>query len=169
LRAAQVLFAQNGYDSTTIRAIAAEAGVDSAMVIHFFSSKERLFAAVLDDLSAVLPALGSTAASGNPADRGRLLARSYFEIWESPTTMFAARALLRGAVGSPKATAIMRDFLNTQLIAPDSAPEIAVVAGMLLGVAVARYVVQAGPVARMTIDEVVQMLAPSLQVQLESL
>jgi AcrR family transcriptional regulator len=164
-----MLFARDGYDGATIRAIANEAGVDNAMVIHFFTSKERLFAAVLEDLSAILPTLGATASAGDRSERGRRLAQAYFELWESGETGEALRALIRGAIGSPNATAIMREFLDTQLIAPMSNSQMAMVSGMLLGVAITRYVVQAGPIAEMTRDQVVDMLAPSLQLQLDTL
>jgi AcrR family transcriptional regulator len=169
LSAAKTLFARDGYDGATIRAIANEAGVDNALVIHFFTSKERLFAAVLEDLSTVLPTLGAKAAAGDRSERGRLLAQTYFELWESGETGEALRALIRGAIGSPNATAIMREFLETQLIAPMSNSPMAMVSGMLLGVAITRYVVEAGPLADMSLLQVVDSLAPSLQVQLDTL
>lgn len=168
LRSAKRLFANEGYDATTIRAIAADAGVDSALVVRFFGSKERLFEAVLEGLRAQIPLMMTTATAGAgspaPGERGRRWVEAYFRLWEASETRQAAQALVRGAIGSPGATQIMQDALNAQF---EGEPELAAVSAMLLGVAVARYIVAAGPLSEMSIDELVDMFAPSIQIQLD--
>lgn len=163
LAAATRLFAREGYSASTIRAIAVEAGVDSALVIQFFGSKELLFTAVLDSLKTHLPTLLSAAEQTDPSSRGRLLATTYFSLWESPETGPAAQALIRGAIGSPGATEIMQRFLETSIFAVAPRTELATVSAMLLGLATARYVIRVGPLAAMSIEQLVDLVAPSLQ------
>src|SRR5918999_3493174 len=95
--AARRLFAERGYDRTTIRAIAAEAGVDPALVVHFFGSKEALFRAVIEwpfDPEVLLERL----AAPGPESIGRRLARGFLEFWDSADIGPRLQAVLRSAV-----------------------------------------------------------------------
>lgn len=163
LEAAAARFAHDGYEAATLRSIAGEAGVDAAMVHHFFAGKAALFAAVLEELTHALPALDASVMDPDDGRRGRALAEAYFALWESPRTGLAAQALIRGAVGSPVATEIMRRFLDHHLFAGASHPGLAMASAMLLGIATTRYVVRAGPVAEMPLVDLVDQVTPSLQ------
>ncbi|GAA3339276.1 TetR family transcriptional regulator [Curtobacterium pusillum] len=169
LDAATRLFAREGYGNATVRAIAAEAGVDPALVIRFFGSKEGLFSAVMERLNVNLPGLLQAMNSSERQDRGRVLAERFLALWEHPETGLATQALVRGAIGSPNATGMMQRFLEANLFHSAPHPAVATVSAMLVGVAIARYVVSAGPLAEMTVQQVVDTIAPSLQVQLEQL
>lgn len=168
LASARKLFGDVGYDAATIRAIAVDADVDPALVIQFYGNKEGLFRAVLDGLATVREQVAE-AGAGPVDDRGVRLTRAYFDLWEDPVTGDCLRSLARGAIGSPRATATLQDFMGA-IIDENGGPHqgYALAGGQLLGIAIARYVLAIGPVAQMPLDDLVAALAPSVQIQLES-
>lgn len=164
LTAARERFAADGYERATIRAIAADAHIDPAMVMRYFGTKEKLFAAAaefdlrLPDLTAV------------PPDQvGMTLVRHFVDRWEGDETLMA---LLRAGVTNPVAAERMRQIFATQLgpvaLALAGSPaEAAVRAGLaasqMLGLALCRYILAFAPVAAMSADEIVAWLGPTLQ------
>lgn len=164
LAAARERFAADGYERATIRAIAADAGIDPAMVMRYYGSKDRLFAAAADfDLR--LPDLG-----GRPAaEYSQILVRHFLDRWESDGTFLA---LLRAAATNDAARQRMLDIFAGQLtplaakVCPQSAqaPErAALVASQMLGLAVCRYVLRLPPVVAMPTDTVVDWIHPTIQ------
>ncbi len=167
LAAARTLFASVGYEKTTIRAVAAEAGVDSALVVRFFNGKEGLFSAVLESLDVTLPTLLAQTTVQSLEGRGVAVARTYLEMWESPEVGPALQAMVRGAIGSPQALGLTQKYLGTGVFATPR-PHLALVGGMLLGVAITRHVIASGPTAQMGLEELARMLGPSITAQLDS-
>jgi AcrR family transcriptional regulator len=164
LIAARNRFAADGYERATIRAIAAEAGIDPAMVVRYYGNKEKLFAAAATfDLR--LPDL-----TGTPApEYGEKLVRHFLYRWESDGTFIA---LLRAAVTNEAARDRMRDIFATQLApvvgtacaAPAEAPgRASLVASQMLGLALCRYVLKLAPITAMPADEIVGWIGPTLQ------
>ena len=162
LAAARERFGADGYERATIRAIAADAGIDPAMVMRYFGNKEKLFAAAAEfDLR--LPDV-----TGIPADEvGIRLAGHVLDRWDGDETLMA---LLRAAVTNPAAAERMREIFAAQLgpavlaVAPDDAPARAgLVATQVLGLALTRYVLRLPPVVAMDRDAVVGWLGPVLQ------
>lgn len=164
LAAARERFAADGYAKATIRAIAAQAGIDPSMVMRYYGSKEKLLAAAADF------ALHLPDPTDHPvAEWGDLLAHHLVRRWERDDTLVA---LLRVAATQPAAAERMRTIFASQVvplvarIEPDPAAAV-VRAGMLatqmLGLALARYVLELPPVAAMTADEVAAWVAPVLQ------
>ncbi|GAA5188288.1 TetR family transcriptional regulator [Rugosimonospora acidiphila] len=164
LSAARERFAAGGYERATIRAIAADAGIDPAMVMRYYGSKERLFAAAAEfDLR--LPDL-----SGVPVETvGQVLVRHMLERWESDETL---TALLRAGATNEAAAERMREIFSAQVgpvlapLCPDPAQvpvRIALVSSQVLGLALARYVLRLAPIAQLSHDEVVAWLAPTIQ------
>jgi AcrR family transcriptional regulator len=167
--AAQHLFAEVGYERATFRAIAAEAGVDPALVVHFFGSKEELFREVMQLPPAVAEALLGIA-DGPPDEVGRRLATVIVMGLENPATRPVVLGRIRSASSHPEAAALVRENLTqdmarlTSLITEDRADERAVLVGtVLVGVAIARYVVQVEPLASMPPARVIELIAPTLQ------
>lgn len=164
LTAARERFAADGYSRATIRAIAAQAGIDPSMVIRYYGTKERLFAAAAD-FALDLPDLG-----GIPATEwGRVLAHHVVRRWERDDTLVA---LLRVAVTHDAAAARMRTIFAGQVaphiaaIEPDPATarrRAGLLATQMLGLALTRYVLQLPPVVAMTPDEVAAWIAPVIQ------
>lgn len=170
LAAAQRGFAEHGYLATTIRGVAAAAGVDPALVLQFFGSKDGLFDAALRadpptrDLAALLD-------DGGVADLGERLTRRYLELWEGRDTGPRLLAVVRGASASPSASAMVSAFMADAVMLPlaraigtDQAELRANLTGAhLLGVATARYVLRVEPLASLDRERVVAILAPLVQ------
>lgn len=165
LGAARATFAARGYERTTIRAVAAQAGVDASMVMRYFRSKEGLFtAAVTMDLQ--VPDLRSVRASR----RGELLARTFISRWEDPERDDELMALLRTAATSEVVAEQLHAVLSQQIIEPIAALGDALaaergtlIAAQLLGVALCRYILRFDPLASLPADDLVAAVAPSVQ------
>jgi AcrR family transcriptional regulator len=160
--AARERFAVDGYERATIRAIAADAGIDPAMVMRYFGNKEKLFAAAAEfDLR--LPDLGET-----PRDEiGRRIAGHVVDRWDDDETLMA---LLRASVTNPAAAERMREIFVSQLgpamrvIAPgDVATRAGLVATQVLGLALTRYVLRLPPVVAMDRESIIEWIGPTLQ------
>jgi len=165
LGAARATFAARGYEQTTIRAVAARAGVDASMVMRYFGSKAGLFtAAVTIDLQ--VPDLRSVPASG----RGELLVRHFVSRWENPVHDDELIALLRTGVTSETVAGQLQTVLGHLVAEPiaalgdDRAAERAtLIAAQLLGLALCRYILRFEPLASLPADAVVAAVAPSVQ------
>jgi AcrR family transcriptional regulator len=168
--AARRQFAERGYDATTIRGIAAEAGVDPALVMHFFGSKDALFAECVqwpfDPDEAVRALL-----SGKRSQVGQRLARLFVETWDAEAGRNPIVALLRTALSQESAARLFRDFLMNRFFGPLAAglaidqPELrtSLASSQLVGLGIIRYVMRFEPLASMDSDAVVALLAPALQ------
>lgn len=162
LVAARERFAEDGYERATIRAIAADAGIDPSMVMRYFGNKEKLFAAAAEfDLR--LPDVAGMARQ----EVGRRLAGHVVDRWDGDETLMA---LLRAAVTNAAAVERMREIFATQLgpvvaaIAPDRVGTRAgLIATQVLGIAFTRYVLRLPPVVAMERDELVEWIGPTLQ------
>ena len=164
LRAARGRFEAEGYDRATVRAIAAEAGIDPSMVMRYFGSKRQLFALAVDfDLQ--FPDLASA-----PRDQvGRVLAAHLLDRWEHDAGL---TTLLRTAATDDDAADRMRTIFTKQLTPmvaeladdPDTARTRAgLVSSQALGVALTRYVLRLPPVVDLSPTELVDWVAPTLQ------
>ena len=162
LAAARERFSVDGYERATIRAIAADANIDPAMVMRYFGNKEKLFAAAAEfDLR--LPDVTSIPRS----EVGRRLATHVLDRWDGDETLMA---LLRASVTNPAAVDRMREIFATQLgpavlaIAPDDpATRAGLIASQVLGLALTRYVLRLPPVTAMDRDTVIAWIGPTLQ------
>lgn len=170
LAAARSAFAERGFDAASIRQIATAAGVDPALVHHYFGSKEELFRATVDipvDPAALLPAV----LAGDPDGIGERLVRTFLGVWDSPAGG-AAVALLRSATNSEWTARLMREFLTTQVLRrvldqldvdPAELPlRGGLVATQMIGLAMMRYVIRLEPVASATADTLAAALGPTI-------
>lgn len=170
LEAARAAFATAGYQAATIRAIAAEAGVDPALVHHYFGTKEDLFGMVME-----LPLRPSQAAEMIMAEgienAGSNLARLFFSIWESPTTRDTLLAMLRGAFTTEQGADTLKDFFEAALLervadqvdGPDAKLRVSLAASHLIGVAVLRYVIGFEELIGPTPEELAERVGGSIQ------
>ena len=169
LDAARRRFAEAGYEQTSIRAIAADAGVNAALVMHFFGSKEALFQAAVT-WPADPAELARLLAAAGPDELGPRLARTFLALWDAPETCQPMLALLRSAMGDEGFARLLREFVVTQLFShlvgviegPDRELRVELCASHLLGVAVMRHVLRAEPVASASIDQLVASVGPVL-------
>ena len=159
------MFAARGYERTTIRAVAAQAGVDASMVMRYFHSKAGLFtAAVTMDLQ--VPDLSSAP----PGGRGELLVRHFISRWEDPVRDEEMIALLRTAVTSETVAgqlqAVVSQLVTEPIIAlgdEQAGERGTLIAAQLLGLALCRYILRLEPLASLPTDDVVAAVAPSVQ------
>jgi AcrR family transcriptional regulator len=170
LASARELFAHNGIDRTSIRAIAAAAGVDSALVHHYFGTKQQLFAAAINlpiDLMTVLGPLREV-----PVDElGLALPSLLLPLWDSEMGAALVATLRSMLAGSD--ISLVRSFLQeviTAEVAPrvDNPPgsgriRVQFVASQLVGVVMARYIIKLEPFASLPPEQIAQTIAPNLQ------
>lgn len=168
LDAARRLFAAQGYDGTTMRAIAAEAGVNPALLHHFFGTKQQLFVSVMNlpfNPADVLPQV----LAGPPEEAGARLVRMILRLWADPDGRAPFLALLRSATANEQATTMMREFLATAVFATVaeergiSRLRASAAAAQMMGIAFLRHVLEAPPLATATEDEIVELVAPVMQ------
>ncbi|WP_405106172.1 TetR family transcriptional regulator [Micromonospora sp. NBC_01405] len=171
LDAARAAFAERGFDATSIRSIAGAAGVDPALVHHYFGTKDRLFLASMDapvDPGELFPRM-----LGGDADGvGERLVRTFLEIWDSPTGAGAV-ALLRSGVSNEWTARLLREFLVTQVLRrvldhldvdPAERPlRGSLVATQMIGLAMMRHVIRLEPVASAPAETLVAAIAPTVQ------
>jgi AcrR family transcriptional regulator len=165
LAAARATFAARGYERTTIRAVAEQAGVDASMVMRYFQSKEGLFTAVVT-MDVRVPDLRPVPASR----RGEFLVRHFIRRWEDPVPDDALIVLLRTAVTSETVAGQLHAILGQVVTEPiaalgeeRAAERGTLIAAQLLGVALCRYILLFEPLASMPADDVVAAVAPSVQ------
>jgi len=165
LGAARTTFAARGYEQTTIRAVAARAGVDASMVMRYFGSKAGLFTAAataelqVPDLRAV-----------PDRERGELLVRVFVDRWEDDARDDELILLLRTAVTSEAVAAQLQATVGRLITGPiaalgedDAAGRGAFIAAQLLGLALCRYILCLEPLASLPARDVVATIAPSVQ------
>src|SRR5262249_39080076 len=116
LRAARRRFAEAGYDATSLRAVAADAGVDPGVVLHFFGSKDGLFQAAVG--WPIDPArIVSQVAAPGPEPLASRVARAFLELWEDPDTRASLMAVVRSAMTHEAAANLLREFVVHLLMA----------------------------------------------------
>ena len=168
--AAARLFAEQGYDRTSLRRVAATAGVDPALVTHYFGSKQRLFVAVVGP--PVGPALVvAQVVEGDRSRAGERLARFVLGVLEDPAGRARVTGLVRAAASEPEAAALLRDTVARDLYGPitralgGDEPELRanLLGSQIVGLVMARCVVGFEPLASAPPEEVVRAIAPVLQ------
>jgi AcrR family transcriptional regulator len=165
LEAARATFAARGYEQTTIRAVAARAGVDASMVMRYFGSKAGLFT-IAATAELEVPDLRAVPAG----DRGELLVRVFVDRWEDAARDDELILLLRTAVTSEAVAAQLQATLGHLVAGPiaalgsdDAAERAAFISAQLLGLALCRYILRLEPLASLPAGDVVAAIAPSVQ------
>jgi AcrR family transcriptional regulator len=169
LAAARELFAANGYGGTSIRAVAAAAGVDGALVHHYFGAKDDLFVAALelpiDPRVALAPAI-----AGGPDGAAERMLGVFLSVWDNPENRLPLLALVRGMF-DPAGRRLLREGFLPAILQPVGValgierPEVRMplLASQVLGLIVVRYVLEVEPVASLPAEQVVAIYAPTLQ------
>ncbi|MEJ7770476.1 MAG: TetR family transcriptional regulator [Geodermatophilaceae bacterium] len=170
LAAARTEFATRGYDGATIRGIAGAAGVDPALVHHYFGSKSKLFTAALefpfDPAELIAQVLG-----GGVEGAGERMLRAVFAAWENPGSRAPMLAVIRTATTSESGAAMLREFLDRNILqrisgalSPDRAPlRAGLVASQMAGLLMTRYVICLPVLATATVEELIAAVTPNVQ------
>ncbi|MEV8099662.1 TetR family transcriptional regulator [Kitasatospora sp. NPDC085879] len=170
LEAARAEFAARGYQKASMRAIARAAGVDAALLHHYFGSKDKLFLAALE--FPVDPRLMvDQVLAGARAEVGERVARFVLALWEQPTVRDRLLAVLRTAAASEEVAGLMRGFMVTEVVSrlavgldvPQPELRVELVMSQILGLAMARYVIAVEPLASAPAEELLPLLARAVQ------
>jgi len=169
LASARELFAARGFGSTSVRAVAAEAGVDPSLVHHYFGTKDNLFMAALQIPVDPRELLAPVVEQGEDGAAERLL-RIFLGVWDDPEHRLPLIGLFRSLL-EPNGGRLLRDGFVPVVLVPVGErlgveqPELRMplVASQMLGLILTRYVVALEPIASMEIDQVVATYAPVLQ------
>lgn len=171
LQAARDAFAERGFDGASIRAIATSAGVDPALVHHYFGTKDQLFIAAIEmpfDPGTAVPFI----TSGDLDHIGERIIRTAITVWDSPVGGTAA-ALVRSAVQQDWTARLLREFVTTQImrriittldIDPDEARvRASLVVSQVLGLIVSRYIIKVPPLSTAPVEALVATIGPTVQ------
>ncbi|MCP2343505.1 TetR/AcrR family transcriptional regulator [Actinomadura rupiterrae] len=168
LAAAREMFADKGFDGASLRGIARAAGVDPALVHHYFGGKEGVFVEAMRfpvNPAELLPRI----LSGDPDRIGETLARVFIGVWDDPDKRAPILAMLRSAMTNERAAGLVREFVSSALLERATAIRgvsrlrVQAAVGQLIGVMIVRHVVRMEPIASASTDELVELLAPTLQ------
>jgi AcrR family transcriptional regulator len=170
LDAARRAFAEHGYQHATIRMVADLAGVDPALVHHYFRYKQDLFIAAVqlpvnpvEQLSAVL--------AQDPDQAGRRMVEVFLSIWDHAADRSPLLALVRSAVGDERAAAMLREFITEEVLGqiahrlggPDARLRATLIGSQIIGMAMARYIIRVEPLASAPPAQLVAAIGPTLQ------
>ena len=170
LDAARRAFAEQGYQRATVRDVAKLAGVDPALVHHYFGTKQDLFVAAVrlpvnpvDQLTAVLAA--------EPDQVGQRLVETFLSIWDHAAGQSPLLALIRSAVSDKDAAAMLREFITEEVLGPlarrlgnpDARLRATLAGSQLIGLAMARYIIRVEPLASAPSAQVAAVVGPTVQ------
>jgi AcrR family transcriptional regulator len=172
LAAAREQFTERGYESATIRGIAARAGVDPALVHHYYGSKADLFAAALQLPLNPREVLGDVLA-GDAGQLGERLVRRFLELWSADAAGLGGTivGLLRSATTHEDAARMVREFVSREALGriaealdvPQPHLRAALAGSQIIGLALARFVIRVEPIASADTETLVACYAPTLQ------
>jgi AcrR family transcriptional regulator len=172
-QSARARFLRDGYQGVTMRAVAADAGVDVALVSYYFGSKQGLFGAAMA-LPANPAELLEAELAGSPETLPERLLRSLLHVWDSPETGAPLQALAANSASDPDLNRLVREAIGREIIdrlaarlgTPDARQRAAAFSAHIAGLIFSRYVFQFEPMASMDPDDVVTLLAPALRLAL---
>jgi AcrR family transcriptional regulator len=169
LAAARSAFADKGFAGTTIRGVAAEAGVDGALVHHYFGTKDDLFLAAMELPVDPRQVLGPAVAGGVDGAGERLL-RAFLALWDDPEVAPVLVGFVRSVLQPGGERLLTQGFLPVVLLPAGEAlglerPDVRMplVMSAVAGLIVTRYLVKLEPIASMPLETVVATYGPVLQ------
>ncbi len=168
LDAARALFADHGYQGATMRAIAERAGVNSALVHHYFTSKEQLYVAALRLPLNPAEAVVALLESGPRDEFTQRLVRFFIRSWRDPETGPRLQAVIRSAVGTAHGAASVRQLAEDILLERMAAAigvsplRVATAITQLIGLMIGATIIRIEPLASATEDELVALVTPGI-------
>jgi AcrR family transcriptional regulator len=170
LDAARRAFAEQGYQRATIRGVAELAGVDPALVHHYFGTKQGLFVAAVrlpvnpvEHLTVVL--------AEDPSQAGQRLVGTFLAVWDHAADRSPLLALVRSAVGDEAAAAMLREFITEEVLgpvarrlgSPDATLRATLVGSQIVGLIMARYIIRVEPLASADAAVITAAVGPTVQ------
>jgi len=173
LDAARAAYARRGYLNTTLKGVAAAAGVAPDVVRRYYDNREALFVAAMRLPFDPAMSIAQLLAPGIDG-LGERLVRVTLRMLDDPETRDQLADMVKDGAGATKATAALREFFETEMVdrvvaalgVPDARMRVVLVTSYLMGVATSRYVLQVEPLASASEDAVVAMVGPMVQATL---
>ncbi|MCU0504525.1 MAG: TetR family transcriptional regulator [Chloroflexi bacterium] len=170
LATARSLFGERGFDGTTIRAVAEAAAVDPALVHHYFGSKQRLFVAAME-IPVDFDEAARSVVPGPPEKLGERFVLFVLRLWETPAMRALMLGLIRSATSDAVAATMLRRVLEEgpfmalarAIDLPDARLRATLVGTHVVGLALARFVVEVEPLASAPPEEVARLIGPAVQ------
>jgi AcrR family transcriptional regulator len=169
-QAARRQFSELGYERASIRSVAAEAGVDPALVVHYFGSKQRLFLAAIE-LPFEVGDLVERLEKGPREQVGERVARFALEVLGNPDARARWTGMIRAAASDPDAAGLLREVLTQRIFEPlaealgseDAQLRANLASSQMVGLVMARYIIAIEPLASADAETVASAIAPTLQ------
>jgi AcrR family transcriptional regulator len=164
-----MLFAERGFQATTIRAIAAQAGVNTALVHHYFGTKEQLFIAALRLPINPAEVIEELLASGPRAEFAERFARFFIAAWRDPVSGQALQAVLRRATSDEESAALVRNLAENVLLDRAAAAlgvsklRVAAAMSQLIGLVLGATIIRIDPLASASDEELAELITPALR------
>ena len=169
LGAARELFGESGYQGTSVRGVAARAGVDAALVHHYFGSKQQLFLAATElpvDPLEMLPMM----LAGPHEQMGERVVRAVVGLWDRPEMRPKLLGIVRSATTDPVAAGMVRRMLAEgpflalarAIDLPDADIRARLAGTQLIGLVMSRYVIGLEPIASMSPDDLAAAVGPTI-------
>jgi AcrR family transcriptional regulator len=169
LNAAREAFGERGYEGTSVRGIASRAGVDAALVHHYFGSKQRLFlaaSALPEDPAELVPRM----LAGPRELMGERVVRTVVGMWDRPEVRPMLLGIVRSATTDPVAAGMARRMLTEgpflalarAVDVPDAETRATLAGTQLIGLAISRYVIELEPIASMSPDDLAAAVGPTI-------
>ena len=173
LEAARAAYARRGYLNTTLKGVAAAAGVAPDVVRRYYDNREALFVAAMRLPFDPAMSIAQLMAPGIDG-MGERLVRVTLRLLDDPETRDQLAEMVRDGAGASRATASLREFLEAEVVdraavllgVPDARMRVTLATSYLLGIATTRYVLKLEPLASASEDEIVQLVAPAVQMAL---
>jgi AcrR family transcriptional regulator len=167
IEAARVQFSERGYRGTTLRRVGTAAGVDPRLVLHYFGSKQQLFAQSLE-LPAEPDAIIEGLFAPGPGSIGTRAANLLLDLLDDLDSQRVLVAIIRAAASEPEAAELIREILTERILGPlaehvggpDPELRASLMGSQIVGLAMARHVVGLAPLASASREELVAALAP---------
>jgi AcrR family transcriptional regulator len=171
LDAARRAFAERGYQQASIREVAAMAGVDPALVHHYFGRKQDLFIAAVEIPVNPIEAFIALVNEEDRETLGERLLALFLSVWDRSEQHSPMLALIRSAVSDERAAAMLREFLTEEILGriadelgtPDARLRTNLVGSQLVGLVMTRYVIRIEPLASTPAEVLVAAVGPTLQ------
>jgi AcrR family transcriptional regulator len=172
LDAARRAFAEHGYQQATIREVAGIAGVDPALVHHYFGTKQDLFVAAVEiPVNPFGAFIELVSEEGGLETLGERLLGLFLQVWDQSDQHSPMLALIRSAVSEERAATMLREFITEEILGriarelgtPDARLRTNLVASQLVGLIMARYVIRIEPLASTPAPVLVAAIGPTLQ------
>lgn len=171
LAAAKRAFADNGYERTTIRGVAREAGVDPALVHHYFGTKRQLFVDAMDLPANPADLIEGLLATSDPEDLGEHMIRFMLSVWDDEENRAPLVAMVRTAMSDDQAATMVREFVTAEILGrivkaargDNQELRVTLLASQVFGLLILRYIIKLEPLASADPETVARAIGPTFQ------